>query len=280
MPVSFANVNPSAMELTSCRVKLGGVDLGGTIGNVKVTMAFKKADIKADQFGDTVLDKRVSGVEYKVETVLSQINDPAIWKAAFPNLLKVGTGPYAMYGISKIGESDLSLAQTLNLHPLSLSDSDLSGDFNFLKVTAESVSEVTFGPTEQQGLKVVFNVFPDMSAVPAKFMIHGDPAIGLVAATFDAPTYLGTGNGLMSGVSVFGTTVTETITAKCVGVPALNKSNWIVEGTLSGVIGYAEITSGSVNFSSNKIAFTITDGSTDFIIGDTFTVGTHASNYV
>ena len=84
----------------------------------------------------------------------------------------------------------------------------------------------------------------------------------------------------MSGVSVFGTTVTETITAKCVGVPALNKSNWIVEGTLSGVIGYAEITSGSVNFSSNKIAFTITDGSTDFIIGDTFTVGTHASNYV
>ena len=281
MTVSYANVNPAAMEQTPCRVTLGGIDLGGSNGNVKVSIAHKKADIKSDQYGDTVLDRRVSGVEYKIETTLTQINDVNTWKAAFPNLTKVGSGPYAIYGVSKIGESDLALAQTLVLHPLSLADADKSADYTFFKVTAESVSEVTFGPSEQQGLKVVFHVYPDLSATPAKFFIRGDASIGLVAASAGAPVYTGTGNGLLSGVSVFsGATASENIVVKCVGIPAVNKSNWVVTGSFSGQLGYFEIATGSFNFSCSKIAFTLADGSADFIIGDQFVIATVAANYV
>ena len=281
MPVSFASVDPAKMELTPCRVTFGGVDMGATMGNVKFSMAFKKSDLKSDQFGDTVLDRRVSGVEYKIETTLAQINDTEKWQAAMPNLVRVGTGPYAMYAISKMGESDLGLAKTLVLHPLALADADLSGDYNFYKCTAESVSEVTFGPTEQQGLKIVWHVYPDMSASPAKFWLRGDPSIGLIAALAGSPSFSGTGNGTITAVSVVsGATVTETVTVKCVGVPSANKSNWLVTGSLSGQIGYCEISSVSAVFTSSKINFTLTDGSNDFIIGDTFTIATTAANYV
>ena len=281
MTVSFANVDPASMELTPCRFKYKGVDLGGTLGNVKVSLNFKKADMKSDQFGDTILDRRVSGVEYKIETTLSQVNNTDTWKAAFPNLLRVGTGPYSMVGISKVGESDLALSGILELHPLALSDADKSGDFTFWKATAESVSEVTFGPTEQQGLKVVFHVYPDMSASPARFFVRGDSTIGLVSAFADAPVFVGTGNGLMTAVAVYsGQTSTETITVKCLGIPSTGKSNWAVTGSLSGALGYLEVVTGSATFTSSKVAFTISDGSTDFIIGDQFTLSVHAANYV
>ena len=35
-PVSFATITPGNFELTPCRVNYKGVDLGATLGNVKV----------------------------------------------------------------------------------------------------------------------------------------------------------------------------------------------------------------------------------------------------
>ena len=286
--VAYATVAPNNFELSPCRVTYNGVDLGGTNGNVKVKLNYTKSDLKADQYGDTVLDRRVSGFNSDIEFTLAEINDITKWKVALPNSTLVGTYPNrSIVFLSKIGEGDLSLAHTLTLHPLSKADADLTGDITFTLATAESVSEVDFGPKSQQGLKCKMHVYPDTSTNPAKFLIHGDPANGLIAASAGAPSFTGTGNGTLTSVVVTNYAATETITVMCVGIPAANKSNWNVYGSVSGPIGFAAITSGtnggSVNFvdpsTKSKISFTITDGLTDFVIGDNWTIAVTGANY-
>lgn len=280
MPVSFAQTDTAQMELSPAKVIFDGVDMGGTAGNVKVSIQYTKAEMKIDQTGETVVDRRVSGLTCKIETVISEIQNKQNWKVAMPNANKVGVGPYSVYFQSKLGESDYALAKTLVLHPLSKADIDKAGDFNFYKVCAESATEITYGPTEQQGLKIVWNVYPDTATTPSRFFTYGDPTIGIVHATAGIPVFTGTGNGVMSAVSVFdGYTITESIVAKCVGVPAANESNWVVQGSVSGVLGYFQIVSGSFSFVCPKIAFTLADGTTDFILNDQFAIATTASNF-
>lgn len=282
--VSTANVTVSTMELTPCRVKLNSVDLGGA-NNVKVTMEYKKSPLKADQLGDTVLDNRVSGVTLKVECELTQINDKSIWKAAFPNSLLVTNGPVTSIVFqSRIGESDLSLAKSLVLHPLSKDDSDVSGDYTFTKVTSMSVSETSFSPTEQQKLKAVFTVLPDTSYSPALFMIFGDTTNGLVASTISSPTFTGTGTGSLTSQTAGVDALGETISVTCLGVPSANLSNWVVSGSVSGVFGEVDITNAtpgsSANFSSSICSFTITSSATAYVAGDEYQMITTAKNYV
>lgn len=283
MAVSFANVNGANMELTPARVTYGGVDLGGTLSNVKVSMSYGKADIKADQFGDTVLDRRVKELKITIETELAEVNVKDNWKVVFPNMDLVGSGLKGGNWTSKVGESDLALAKTLLLHPLSLPNADLSRDFNIYKATAEGVSEITYSPSGQAKLKIKWNVYPDTSVVPARFMFYGDPSIGVTVASAGAPSFTGTGNGTVTSVAVFngfGGTKTETITIACVGQTAGNVFS--VTGSLTGpmgVISIAALAASTANFVSGQIAFTLTQGATQFVVGDSFTVATVASNY-
>jgi hypothetical protein len=260
-----------------------GNDLGGTMKNVKISVTTKKAPMKIDQLGETEVDHVWSGFEVKIETVLAEIKNKATFKAALPSGLKIAAGNGAMYFQSQIGQRDSDLAAVLLLHPLSQADGSLDFDHTFYKAVPEEVTEIVFGPTEQQGLKVVWKVLPDTGVVPARFWFHGDPANGLVAADSGSPSYSGTGDGTISNVAVYnGFTKTETITIKCVGVPGSNQSNWVISGSVSGPLGELELAGGSgdhADFTSPVISFTITDGGTDFVIGDTWTIGTSAANY-
>jgi hypothetical protein len=266
------------MELTPMRVNFNGVDLGGTLGNVVVSAKYSKAEIKSDQSGETVRDRRTTGVEITVTTEIAEIQLKDNWKVVFPHANLVTSGLNKMiYWTQSVGDSDLARSAILILHPLSKADADLSGDYKFFKACSIAESEITYGPGDQARLKIVWNILPDDSVNPERFMIHGDPTIGLVAASAAAPVYVGTGNGTLTGVSVFsGFTKTETITATAIH-SALNDGIFQVSGSLSGPLGNATV---GVGFSSPVIAFTINDGSTDFVIGDQFTIATTAANYV
>lgn len=277
MGVSFANVTPTNMELTPMRVTFDGVDLGGTLGNVVVSTKFAKAEIKADQLGTTVLDRRVSGIEITVTTELTEVQNKDILKVVFPHMVEASQGGQDIgYFQSMIGDGDLSNAKQLILHPLSKPDADLSENYLFYKACASAESEITYGPEEQARLKIVWNILPDTGVQPARFYLYGNPGVGLVSATASAPSFAGTGNGTMTGVSVFnGATLTEVITAELVTEVA-DGGVFHVEGSLSGSLGLATV---GLAFVSPVIAFTINDGSTDFDLGDTFTVNTVAANY-
>jgi hypothetical protein len=282
MPNSFSTVATANMELSPCRVTFKGVDLGGTLKNVVVRTEYDKADILADQSGTTVRDRRVSGLRIQVETVLAEIRNKDIWKAVFPHAREVTSGPNKqMYFENDVGDSDLLKSGILLLHPLSLVNADLSGDFKFFKATADAKSEYVFSPTEQAALKIIWNILPDDSVLPERFLIHGDPTIGMVAPTVGAPSFVGTGNGTLTGAAVYpGFTRTESIIATCV-TAVTNGGVFEVHGTLSGPLGLATVGVGFVAPADEQvISFTINDGSTDFVVGDQFTLATVAGNYV
>jgi hypothetical protein len=283
MTVSYANVNPGKMDLSPARITYKGVDLGGSLGNVTIKMKYDKANIMADQYGKSVLDRVVSGVEATVEFELNQITDNDTWKAVFPNAIKVTSGGNSqIVWQSKVGSHDLDLAGELIIHPLSFSDADLSSDFTFPIALAAEESQIVYGPTEQSKLKIIFNVYLDTSSNPAVLMRRGAD-IGIVDAVAGSPVFSGTGNGTMTLVSTGSGSVTETITAIVVGVPGSNKANFFVSGSITGSLGMAEIPGGagsSVAFTSDVINFTLTDGSTDFVLNDNFTISVTGPNYV
>lgn len=278
MGTSNAVINPGNMELTPMRVNFKGVDLGGTLKNVSVKIETMKADIVSDQTGATVLDRRTYGLNISVVTELAEVQLKDNWKVVFPHARLVNQGGLKqMYFENSVGDGDLANAGVLILHPLSKLDSDLSEDIKCFKACADAKSELVYGPKDQVSLKITWNILLDTGVVPGRFLIYGDPTIGLVAAVAGTPAYVGTGNGTMTGVVVVnGVTKTEVITATCIHAAA-NAGIFQISGSVSGPLGNATV---GVGFSSSVIGFTINDGTTDFIVGDAFTVATTASNYV
>ena len=177
MPVSFATVTTTNMELTPMRVTYNAIDLGGTLGNVTVETKYTKSDIKADQLGTTVLDRRVSGFEAKVSFEIAETENFSNWKVVFPHSTKKIIGGTAIDFESKVGDSDISNSFVLLLHPLSRPNSDLTHDYTFTLACASAESSLVYSPTGQLKMKVVMNILPDTSVTPAKFYRHGDPAV-------------------------------------------------------------------------------------------------------
>jgi hypothetical protein len=155
----------------------GQVDLGGTLGNVKVKIQYKKSPIKADQFGDTDLDSKVSGFMCTIETEVTEVKDKAKVKYIFPNSTQLGVATKALQFNTAVGQTDSDIAGTLTLHPLSMGHTVEDFDFVVYKCTATSESEYVFSPTEQTKLKIVWKVYPDLSVTPARFLRYGDKDI-------------------------------------------------------------------------------------------------------
>lgn len=274
--VSNATVVTQNMDLGPMRVTFNGVDLGGTLDNVVLSMKYMKAEIKADQSGESVRDRRVSGTEITVTTAIAETELKDNWKVVFPHAdLVEQLGNQMILWRERIGSSDLDNAAELILHPLSKDDSDKSGDFKFFLACASAESELTKGPTEQDKLKIVWNILPDDSVVPNRYMIHGDPSIGVVEASAATASYTGTGNGVISGLAAGSEAITETVTAECIA-EASDAGIFEVSGSVSGPLGNAVV---GVGFSSSRVGFTINDGSTDFDVGDTFTISVSGANY-
>lgn len=186
MGVSFATVEPASMELTPMRVDympFGATDftdLGGTLKNVVISFKYKKAEIHADQYGETVLDRRVSGLEIMVTTELTEIkNIPTIWTAVFPHAtLQTNGSDHAIDFFSAVGGGDQEIAGTLRLHPLSIAPSDNETyDYYFYKVLANEESETPYSPKDQSTLKIVWNVLIDTSTQPARFARFGKTSV-------------------------------------------------------------------------------------------------------
>jgi hypothetical protein len=95
----------------------------------------------------------------------------------------------------------------------------------------------------------------------------GKITVGAIPSTGTA-TPGNTGNGTLINVTGGPKTVAETITVTCVRA-VTNAGDFIVTGSVTGFIGYARV---GVNFSSPYVNFNLTDGTTDFAVGDSFTI--------
>jgi hypothetical protein len=280
MSASNPSITPGNIVLTPQQVFINGVDVGSTEGGVTISPKYKMADIHADQSGSTVLDKFVSGQEYTAKFTLAETANKANWKIAFPSAFLVGSGQ-SMYFDLQVGDRLSTHTTAIVFHPISKVPTDHSQDITFFQAACINASEVKYGPDKQTGLNVELHVLPDTTTTPMRFMLFGDPSVGLVAATAAAPGFTGTGNGTVTGVSgVNSKTKTEVITIKCVGQTSGN--DFAVSGSLSGALGDFHVDAANLStvpVVTTPISFTITQGATQFVYGDTFTINTTASNY-
>src|SRR5512135_1690421 len=212
MSNSNATIQPAQIVLTPMRVTFNSIDLGGTEGGVTFGVKYELADIMVDQYGKTILDAAVSGMGFTCKYILAESKLASNWKVAFPHSKLVGGA--MVYFDMRVGDRLLDHAFPLILHPLSAVDGDLTQDIKAFKAAARSVSEIKYGPDKQVGLSVEMTIFPDTSVIPARFVIYGDPSVGIVNASVAAAVAgANTGNGTISAEAANNAyTKTETIT--------------------------------------------------------------------
>jgi hypothetical protein len=190
-----------------------------------------------------------------------------------------------MYFDINIGDKLSNHAAPLVVHPLSQQPGDTSLDFNCYKAVAMSASDFKFSPDKQAGLAVEFMLLPDTSVIPPRFLLFGNPTVGLVGASAAAPVAGGSnvGNGTITSVSVNNTnTKTETISVLVVGKGNPGANAIYVSGSVSGPLGEVSLgaASGSlVSFVANPITMQINQAGTQFAVGDVFTIATSGANY-
>jgi len=291
MSTSVSTVNVQNLELTPARIfwtPPGGakVDLGATLKNVKIVAKYMKAALHMDQLGKTVVDQRVSGIEVSVETELAEVLNKDNWKVVFPHALEVTQGPAkSIVFQSAIGQKDQDIAGLLEIEPLSEALGAVAHKYTFFKAAAHADSGITMSPEGQQSLKIVWRILPDFSQSPARFFVFGDPSIGPINPVAGSVVVGGgnVGNGTVTAAVATLAAITETLTVACVGTAGANGGNFYVSGSISGPIGLVDLPGtpgGSATFSGGPITFHITDGSTDFAIGDFFTIPTTGANYI
>lgn len=162
------SINPNAslgvvvenMELTPMRVKWGGVDIGGTLDNVELSVEYSKGEIKADQYGETIMDKRLKGTVIGVKMALAEVRDPTHWSYVFPSAELATSGSLKSITFRQnTGRSDRDNAKILQLHPVVLPDSDVSEDHVFNLAHPNEKSGIVYGPKDQSKLKLEFDIY-------------------------------------------------------------------------------------------------------------------------
>jgi hypothetical protein len=185
--------NPNDMELTPANVswKPNGatayVNLGATLGTVKVAIKTSKAHLMADQTGKTPIDSAIDGHEFTVTTEIPQTRDYQLASYLFPHATLIGSSPYngtspsaALEWDNKVGSRDLTVAGALLLHPQDLPASNKAYDMTFYVACPTEMSEIDYGPSKQSTWKVVWTVYPDTanpytaSGTDYRFMRRGN----------------------------------------------------------------------------------------------------------
>jgi len=90
----------------------------------------------------------------------------------------------------------------------------------------------------------------------------------LVSGSATATAGTNTGNGTMGTVTVGGTAEIGTYTLR-ISKAAANAGDFVVVNPSGNVIGNGTV---AVAYSAGGLAFTLADGATDFVVGDTFTI--------
>lgn len=180
MPPAAANVTVNNFEIGPCRVTYDGVDLGGTLSNVVVNFKYEKAKLMADQYGNTLLDEAISGMEVTVETEIAEVKDKDTLKKVFPNatlVTQVSPAAKALDWENQVSTRMLANAKVLQLHPLEYADAVLDYDWYFYQAMPSEESSYTLSPTEQGKMKIVWKVYLDLTQTPPKMFRIGDNTI-------------------------------------------------------------------------------------------------------
>lgn len=177
---TIPTVTVTDFDIGPCRVKYNSVDIGGTAGNVTIKFKYVKKELKADQYGSTLLDAAISGMECMVETEFLETRDKTFFQSLFPSSSVTGTTHKYIDFKDQTAARQLALAKTLELHPLVEDSTSKDQDWYFYKAIPWEDSQYVFGPAEQAKLKISWHIFLDTSvspALPARMFRVGDQSL-------------------------------------------------------------------------------------------------------
>lgn len=159
------------IKIGACSVVLGTTNLGHTKGGVEVTYSPEYADITADQFGNTVIDKALIGeaMTVKVPLTESQVANLAI---AMP-LGELDGATDGRLTIGKDAGARLAAeAAKLVLHPLVNAANDLSDDIVIHKAVVHGEVVLPFMVDEQRVIEVEFIALIDTTKSTGNYLGH------------------------------------------------------------------------------------------------------------
>lgn len=262
------------------------VDLG-FVSKISMNIKELTTEVHTDQAGKSVVDDRFVGNDIAVEMELDELTAPRL-KEAYSFGALIGSNPYRIAWGRNIGGSYLSLAKKLIIRPSIDDTSFLARNFTFYKATPIGDSKIMYEPNNKAVIKTKFRVYPDFTKPNNEYFGYfGDIAAGTFTGAIVAAAVAGsnTGNGTVGSESGNDTyTKTETWTLTCIAVlTGPNRALFSVVGSVSGSRGVATtgtaFHSNSIVPSNSEVNFTISEGGTLFVSGDSFTIATTAANY-
>lgn len=277
---------PQNIFLSSAALQVDGVDVG-LISGVKVTLKELTSTVMTDQLGKMPANDFYVGHEATGEITFDEFT-AAKMKIAFPQAVFLTSGGVSRLSFGKqIGYDYYSIAKSFKFIPTSDDTTYAGRQFFFWKGVFVGDASVDYGPDKKLVFKAKVKFYPDVTQPPGLWIGYfGDPAAGTLVPASAAPAVAGggnVGNGTVSGLGVNDNfTQTESWTLTCIHAAA-NSGIFSVTGSVSGALGNATVgspyTSNSITPANSALSFTINDGSTDFAIGDSFTIATTAANF-
>lgn len=162
------------IALGVCAATFDSVDLGHTKGGVECVYEPVWHDVKVDQYGDTIVKKRLMGEKFTAKVPLAEYT-VANLKVGIPAGTVVGAGPTRLDVGSSAGVSSDDLAAALVLVPV-----DATGDEHTVTVPKAMVgSQVTLSHVNdgERVIECVFEAIIDESKSEGAYLFSiGDPA--------------------------------------------------------------------------------------------------------
>ncbi|WP_425888199.1 hypothetical protein [Aeromonas caviae] len=152
------------IRLGTCKVFFNDQDLGLTIGGVELEVTTSTHETKVDQFGETVVEEIITGRNVKVTVPLGETtleNMVRIMPGA--KLVTDATDPTKKRVDVSVatGQSLLSTAKALRLHPVALPDTNKSEDVIIPKAGTAGAVKFSYKNDQERVYNVEFKAYPD-----------------------------------------------------------------------------------------------------------------------
>lgn len=137
-----------------CRITYKGIDLGHTLDGVELTVERHLADVIVDRYGDTPVDKVLTGSSAKAKFKLAQWQDRT-WDTALPEGQNIDTATLDQTGFgTDAGYSLRNDAGQLVIHPLKYAAGDLSHDITLYTCVNTANVVLPFKVADQLAVEV------------------------------------------------------------------------------------------------------------------------------
>ena len=276
---------PENIFLSSAVVILDGVNLG-LVSGVKIKVSELTTEAKTDQAGKSIVNHFYVGNQIDMELMFDEYTAVRL-KQAYPQAKLITSGGAARLEFGKqIGDNYYSLAKTMEVYASNDDEAYAGRRWTFHKAAPVGDAEIGYGPEKQIQVKAKYFMYPDFTQTQGYYGYFGQLSAGTLVPASAAAAVPGggnTGNGTVGSIFVNDTfSKTETWTLSCISAIA-NSGLFSVVGSVTGARGVATVgsayVSNTITPANSEIGFTISDGATDFIVGDSFTIAVTAANY-